>query len=209
MVASHVRLWLIGLFLSILIVPALVTSQWAVGRIRDEIAATARIFGPTRAKELVASASTAYSNFPGALHVQSTLSLGMTSEREHQRMVVLAGASTTMGNRVNQYLETIQLLLFGVVFRGYLMSIWMLYLGAFVLAAIIDGLVQRRVKKETMALNSPLPFAWALHSVIVIAFTPLAYLLLPFSVTPWFMPMWCLLMALPLAKAIANAVRMG
>ena len=60
-----------------------------------------------------------------------------------------------------------------------------------------------------MALNSPLPFAWALHSVIVIAFTPLAYLLLPFSVTPWFMPMWCLLMALPLAKAIANAVRMG
>jgi hypothetical protein len=97
--------------------------------------------------------------------------------------------------------------LYGLFYRGFLMLHWMWYVGIFLVAAFVDGLARRAIKRDVLAVNDPIKFAIAFHTLIFIVFSPFAYLLLPAAVTPWFMPAWAVLVALPMSSAIANAVR--
>lgn len=209
MVKAHVRLWFIGIFLAILVVPALMAPETARERIEREFHSSTAIFGAERASAITLRANAAYDALVEGLGVADFLRKGFTQRKDADQMMFAQKPSMTMGTFVNRYLQTMMALIYGVFFRGSLMIQWLAYIGAFLIAAIIDGVVQRRVKQDTLAMNAPVKFAYAFHTVIVIIFSPIAYLLLPVTVTPWFMPIWAVAMSYPMAKAIANAVRMG
>lgn len=209
MVKAHVRLWLIGIFLAVLVVPALMSPETARGRIEREFQSSTAIFGAQRASAITERANGAYDALVEGLGIAHTLRRGFTTRADHDQMMIGKKPAVTMASFVNNYLQTMMTQIYGVFFRGSLMIQWLAYVGAFLVAAFVDGLVQRRVKQETLAMNAPVKFAYAFHTVIVIIFSPLAYLLLPFAVTPWFMPIWAVAISYPMAKAIANAVRMG
>jgi len=209
MVKAHVRLWLIGIFLALLVVPALMSPEAARQRIEREFQASTAIFGAPRASAITERANAAYDSLVEGLGIAHTIRRGFSKSDDHEHMMFGKKPSMTMGSFVNNYLQTMMTQIYGVFFRGSLMIQWLAYVGAFLIAAFVDGMVQRKVKHETLAMNAPVKFAYAFHTVIIIVFSPIAYLLLPFSVTPWFMPLWALAISYPMAKAIANAVRMG
>jgi len=209
MVKAHVRLWVIGIFLAILVVPALIGPEAARDRIEREYQASTAIFGAQRSNAITERANDAYDALVEGLGIAQTLRRGFTKRSDHDQMMFGQKPAVTMASFVNNYLQTMMTQIYGVFFRGSLMIQWLAYVGAFLIAAFVDGMVQRKVKQETLAMNAPVKFAYAFHTVIVIIFSPLAYLLLPFAVTPWFMPIWAVAIAYPMAKAIANAVRMG
>ncbi|ABD71951.1 hypothetical protein Rfer_4264 (plasmid) [Rhodoferax ferrireducens T118] len=209
MVKTHVKLWIILLFLAIFIVPAILSPEMAEARLRSEYESSAAIFGVARVDTITARANAVYDVTVGASGIDKLIQTGYVKKSDTRNMMIAKNANETASSFTNNYLKSMLLQIYGVFFRGSLMLQWLVYVGFFLFAAIVDGVMQRRIKKDLIQMNAPIQFAVSFHIVIAIIFTPLAYLLLPGAVTPWFMPIWTLVIALPLSKAIANAAKTG
>lgn len=207
MVKSHVKLWIIGLFLALLIVPALLPPELAQVRLQTEFDSSVTIFGAKRVGIITDRANGVYDAVVGGSGLDKLIQTGYVKRQDTDNLLVAKKANSEMSTLTNRYLQSMMLQIYGVFFRGSLMLQWLVYVGVFLLAAVVDGLTQRKVKQELIQMNAPIKFAVMFHVVIVIMFSPIAYLLLPAAVTPWFMPIWTIAIAFPLAKAIANAVK--
>lgn len=208
MVLPHVRIWLIGLFVAFWIVPALTSDEDGRARIRNEYDAVGRIFGVQQSDVIAQRANATYDAFAKATGFASVLQKGYTTDEELKRQDIAPDLHQELAKKSNGYLAAMAMQMYGVVFRGLLLMQWLWVVGIFLFATIVDGFVQRRVRQATMRGNPPLLFALSLHVTVAVAFAPLAYLFLPFNVTPWFTPIWTLILAFPLCSAIANAARM-
>lgn len=209
MAKTHIKLWFIMLFLAALVVPVLLSPQMARARLMSEYNSAATIFGAKRVDAITERANHVFEVVANGTGLTRLIDSGFVRYEDTQNMMIGKKATQDMSSFTNDYLQTLLLQLYGVFFRGSLMLQWMVYVGIFLFASIFDGVMQRRVKTETLRMNAPIQFAITLHMVIGMLFAPIAYLLLPFAVTPWFMPMWTLIIAFPLAKAIANAAKTG
>jgi hypothetical protein len=209
MVKTHVKLWIILLFLAILVVPALLTPDMARERLTAEFKSSEAIFGRERTSAITERANVVYDGIVGATGIDKFIQAGYIKRKDTKGLMIAQQANEDMSTLTNRYLESMMLQIYGAFFRGSLMLQWLLYVGFFLVAAIVDGVSQRQIKQELIQMNAPIKFAISFHIVIAIIFTPLAYLLLPAAVTPWFMPIWTVIIALPLSKAIANAVKTG
>jgi hypothetical protein len=206
--ATHIKLWLIFLFLAFLAVPWLMPPEMARARLQSEQASSAEIFGVKTVNDITSTANSAYNALVKSTGIEAFLQAGFVEEKDvREKQFVGGNVNREMSTVTNRYLESMLLQLYGLFYRGFLMLHWMWYVGFFLVAAFVDGLTQRSIKREVLAVNDPIKFAMAFHTLIVIVFTPFAYLLLPAAVTPWFMPIWAVLVAFPLSKAISNAVR--
>lgn len=209
MVKSHLKLWIIGFFLAMLAVPALMPPEAAKGRLRAEYESSAAIFGTKRVDAIGVRATFLYDAIIGGSGLDALIHNGFVEKSATDRLVIAKAGNETMATKTNRYLQSMLLQLYGVFFRGSLMLQWLPYIGFFLIAAIGDGITQRRIRNDELQMNSPIKFAVSLHAAIVIVLSPIAYLMLPASVTPWFMPIWAALIAIPLSKVIAHAAKTG
>lgn len=207
MVKSHIKLWIILLFLAALIVPALMTPDEARSRLQAELDSSVAIFGAQKVTALTESAGSVYRAVVGTLGLDRLVHSGYVDRNAADTKIVANKLNREMSTFTNGYLETLLIQVYGVFYRGALMLHWFLYIGIFLFAAAYDGFSQRKIKQDTIQLLSPLKFSIAVNTLVAILFIPLAYLLLPANVTPWFMPTWALIAAIPLSKSISNAVR--
>lgn len=208
MVKSHIRLWLIAIFLMVFVVPAIMPPSVARQRLELEFVASQSVFGGERVAVIVDRANGIYEGLIGGIGLDKLIASGYVKDKEVENTIG-EGVNKVGSSFTNAYLQSMALLIYGVFFRGSLMIQWLAYIGVFLFAAIVDGVTQRRIKNELIHMNAPIAFSVTFHIVIAIVFAPIAYLLLPFAVTPWFMPIWTVVIALPLSKAIANAVKTG
>lgn len=208
MVKSHVKLWIIALFLMIFVMPALMSPSTSRERLDAEYRSSAAIFGAERVSIITARANGVFDAVVGGIGIDRLIAAGYVKEKE-TRGVIAQGLNQEGSKMTNGYLQSMMYLLYGIFFRGSLMLQWLLYVGAFLFAAVVDGVTQRQIKQELFHMNAPIKFSIMFHTVVFIVFTPLAYLMLPVAVTPWFMPIWSIAIAYPLSKAIANAVKTG
>lgn len=177
-------LWLGAILLAFMVAPALVPRQAVRERIASEYESAAALFGAARANAIAHRAHVAY-----------------------EFVAMGTGLSAVMQRR---YAQTLTLQLYSAMFRAGVMLLWMAYLGFFLLAALVDGLMQRRVRRPRRAVFAkPSLFAPASHAPAAIIVFPLAYLLFPFGASPWLVPVWALLMAASMALAAAPARSSG
>jgi mannose/fructose/N-acetylgalactosamine-specific phosphotransferase system component IIB len=209
MVKTHISGWFIFLFVAMLIVPALMSPDMSRARLLAEHSSSVSIFGGKKVESISQTANDVYSAVIGGLGIEDVINSGYVKKKDIKDETIAKRLNTDMSTLTNRYLESLTLQIYGIFFRGALMVNWLLYVGLFLFAAIFDGVAQRQVKQETIQMVSPIKFAIATHTVVAILFIPLAYLVLPINVTPWFMPIWAVVVALPLAKAIANAAKTG
>lgn len=207
MAKSHLKLWVILIFLMLIAVPALITPEFARGRLEAEYRSSVAIFGETRVRLIAERANGIYDTIVKGSGLEGLIKSSYTTNADMKNAIVAREANTSMAAGANRYLQSFVIQVYGVFFRGSLMLHWLIYVGLFLLAALVDGATQRKVKMETMRMAAPIKFAIATHVLISTIFIPVAYLLLPFAVTPWFMPVWTVFVALPLSNAIANAAR--
>lgn len=209
MVKTHISGWFIFLFVAMLIVPALMSPDMSRARLQAEHDSSVAIFGTKKVDSISETANTVYQAVIGGLGIDKLINSGYVKEKDTKKLVFSKRVNTDMSTVTNRYLESMTLQIYGVFFRGALMVNWLLYVGLFMFASMFDGISQRQVKQETIQMVSPIKFALALHTVVAVIFSPLAYLVLPMNVTPWFMPIWAVVVAFPLSKAISNAARTG
>lgn len=207
MVKTHIKLWIIFLFLALLVVPAILPPEMAQARLESEHDSSVAIFGQQRVDAITSGANLMYQKISETLGLERFIRSGFVKRKDVEGQVFIGTFQGDMSTFTNQYLLSLMLQIYGIFFRGALMLQWMIYIGFFLFASLFDGIVQRKVKHETLQVVSPLKFAIAMNTVVAVFFMPLAYLLLPAHVTPWFMPIWAVVVALPLSKAISNAAR--
>jgi len=89
--------------------------------------------------------------------------------------------------------------------RAHLLLEWVPLLTASGAAAIIDGLVQRRIKRFNHALASADKYLMAKWGLTALLFVPLVYLSSPIAVTPLVVPAWGACLSLTCMLLVANA----
>jgi hypothetical protein len=207
MVKAHIRLWLIALFLMLVAIPFVMPPEFARARIMAEYDAAAAIFGQDKASELAESANGMYGAFMQGSGLGAAISSSYVTEKEAENLLIAKNVNQDMSVVSNKYLLTFSTQIYGVIFRSALMSHWLIYVGVFLLAAFVDGYSQRQIKKDLIQMHAPIKFAASSHFGVMLVFTPIAYLLLPINVTPWFMPFWAVAMAYPIASVVSNFAR--
>ena len=87
-------------------------------------------------------------------------------------------------------LDAFWALVFLGICRAHLFVEWAPLLMAAGAAAIIDGVVQRRIKRFNHALASADKYVLAKCALMVLTFVPLLYLSAPIAITPLIVPGW-------------------
>lgn len=207
--AGHVRLWLALVFVLLILVPIAMTPDSVADRIRAEADWGQRVFGSERMGRIVERSNNAYDLTIVQTGIRSLIDASMTTDADlDQPEDRLTRKQRRVATVFNGYLHSLSLQIYGVYLRGSVMLEWLIFVGIFIVAAIVDGLTRRKIKHASGALSSPVKYTWAMHSMIAIIFSPIVYILVPATITPLFMPYWTLCMALPISITIANAVRL-
>lgn len=118
---------------------------------------------------------------------------------------VVAGPGVAITNAFNSYVEGLVLNFFVVALRFLIFALWFLILLPVFIAAVVDGFVQRAIKREEFGAIRPAAYSLTSMIVIPLAMAPLVYLALPVPVTPLVSPMWALAMVLPLSSMVSNS----
>jgi hypothetical protein len=90
------------------------------------------------------------------------------------------------------------------VLRLFIFIVWLLILIPVFVAAVIDGLVQRAIKRAEFGAIRPAAYTLASIVVVPLAMAPLLYLVVPLPISPLVSPLWAVVLALPLSFMVSN-----
>lgn len=204
----HVVIWLILVVVCILALPAISTPTDIMGRVVKELGMIEAVFGKAETGRLTARATAIYN----AVFVESGLvgasKKAMVSEDEKQASQPVFGHSVRgIADRTNDYILGVSALAYAALVRIVIFLVWLPYIAPFFIGVVVDALVVRKVKFATFGYSSPIRFAISAHSMIVVGFLPVLYLVVPLPVTPLFLPFWLLLSAVPIMTLLSNTQR--
>lgn len=99
--------------------------------------------------------------------------------------------------------------LYGIIFRGYLLVLWLLPGIILVAAAAVDGYARRTYVIETFAAASPIALDVQVHAVLACIGLPFVFLLLPLALPPIIPGLIWLGLAFMTRMAVANIPEMN
>lgn len=202
---KHVLFWLAAIFVCLFIAPAGVTPEYARKRVQMEHQAVVGIFGVDTANAMTKRTNATYDLLINKTGIGPWMSQFYTTEEQINSAPIAQDTQRSVGSTFNRYLWSASTLFYGLVLRLNVVAQWVVYVGFFLLAAVMDGQAQRKIKYECVITISPAKYSIALHAVIAMLFVPILYMVLPVHISPWFTPIWVMVIALPLSKAVANA----
>lgn len=203
---SHILVWLGALLVLGIVVPAVLPPERAYERVQVEHDAALAIFGQQQTDSITERANSLHDVLIKQSGIQAAIDSRFTTEKQLERQEIAADTQRRVGTVFNRYLLTLSTQVYGLIFRGYIMLHWLLYVGIFLVAVVVDGFAQRKIIVDTAQSVSAVRYSLALHSLIAISFSPLVYLIAPFNVTPWFLPIWVIVVGYPLSKVSSNLV---
>ena len=95
-------------------------------------------------------------------------------------------------------------LVYQALYRLQLIRAWLPYIGSVAFAAMVEGLVQRAVKRANVVSASGDRYAIAQGGLLILLIAPLLYLSAPLAVTPLCIPVWGGLVAVCVGLLSAN-----
>lgn len=198
---SHVGFWL-ALFLGMFLLNPLLRNHESMERfVVTEMSLTRSTFGDRTADWLSERASIVYNVYTPAGSVAAATVRG---EDMRRTMRVVPGPGVAATKAFNGYVEGLVLNFLVAVHRFFIFLIWFLVLAPVFVASVIDGLVQRAIKRSEFGAIRPAAYSVTSMTVIPMAMAPLIYLALPLPITPLVSPLWALLMIMPLSAMVSN-----
>lgn len=207
---KHIFFWMIATFVLILVVPIFASPKLVWGNASSELKLIQSAFGYKDTKQIADASNGAYQ----VLFVQTGLVKGIESgavtEDQRQQGKELFG-NTILGLTwlTNNYVLTLSAMIYVITVRAYIMLTWAPFIFPFLVAAMVDGFVRRKVRLLSVRGQSTVKFSLALHAIILIFMVPILYMLAPFPITPLFVPTWALITSVPLIMLIANVQPMS
>jgi hypothetical protein len=198
----HVGFWICVVLFLFLATPVLRSGPALEAFAQRELALTRRVFGDSTGHWLGQQAALVFRLYTpsGAVARARIDGEGMARTRR-----IVPGPGTSMTLSYNSYVQGLILNLYVACLRALIMLLWLVVLGPVFGAAVVDGFVQRAIKRAEFGAIRPAAFSIASLVVIPLAMAPLLYLVVPFPVSPLVAPLWALALALPLSWLVANS----
>jgi hypothetical protein len=203
----HLKFWILVTLVMVLAVPAIVSVQSGLARISREVDMTRTVFGDDMTEHIVGRAKTVYSKAFVESGFIADLNKTHFSEEDYRKAHAFSGGMRHFGAITNSYFGSMVINLYGMMIRLYIIGHWMLFVGPFLVACVVDGYMTRAKKLAEFAYQNPSAFSLSSHALLWIIFFPIMYLVAPIPVTPLFVPIWALVMALPVAVMLSNSQR--
>lgn len=201
---KHILIWL-ALILGELIAITVLAGSTTIDKIlRSDIEKTAAFFGTDQAALLVQRTNTAFNATLGTRAAQSN-SLYISDREKRTSSQLFGGVAASLSQKTNDTLHTFWQLLYQVTFRLQIAVLWLPAIAILALAAAVDGVMQRRIKKASFHDINPAYQGMALHVLIAMCLGPIVFILAPVSLTPLVYPIWASLMTLPLMITLSHA----
>jgi hypothetical protein len=199
---SHVGFWLCSVLVLFLCLPLLRQGPELDAFVMKELQLTRDTFGTNTTDWVSARASVVFALYTPSVPLAGARIQGEGMKRTER---IVPGPGTAMTHAYNSYVQGLVLGLYVACLRFFIFGVWFLVLLPVFVAAIVDGLVQRAIKRAEFGAIRPAAISLASHAVIPMAMAPLIYLVVPFPVTPLVSPLWALTMAMPLSTLVSNS----
>jgi uncharacterized protein DUF4400 len=198
---AHVAFWLAVFLLLFIATPIMRNGEAMESYVARELAATRATFGDATTDKLAAQATFVFNVYtPG-----ETLDKAVVRGRGMELTKVLTGVpGVTVAKGFNSYIQGLILNLFVMVLRLFIFILWAIILIPVFIAAVIDGFVQRAIKRAEFGAIRPAAYTLTSMIVIPLAMAPLIYLVVPLPISPLISPIWALVTALPLSGMVSN-----
>lgn len=203
---SHVFIWLCALLASVFASPLLFSPVSFTQRVADDIRSIDQVLGRDQAASIVKRANSMYQTifFDSGVSQYTKRAYSSRDSIESSQSFVGIGAVASM---TNHYLESLSINFYSFTIRLLTVFAWIPLFFPFMIACVIDGMASRAIKLETFRYNAPLSYSFGLHASIFGLFLPVFYLIVPFSVSPWFIPIWALSLSCAMMVMVRNVQR--
>lgn len=198
---SHVGMWISMFLVFFLLSPLLRSGTDMKVFVRNEVQKTQEVFGQSTTDWMRSKASVAFHVYSPADQIDSAVIRG---EGMRRTMRVVPGPGVAFTKAYNEYVERLVLSVYVVILRVLNFLVWFLLVFPVFVAAVVDGLVQRAIKRAEFGAIRPAAYALTSGVVVPLLMAPLIYLVVPVPVSPFVAPMWALLAILPLSAMVSN-----
>lgn len=200
---AHIKLWLAIFLLLVLAVPFIATEDQLRANAGRELELMRSALGKSDTDSIIQSANGIYS----AVFVKTGLIGSIQSKTTYESDRKEAGDSLGRSfyqftSATNNYLLSLSILTYIMILRLVMLLQWVPFLLPFLVAAFIDGLVQHKILHSSVAVSNPVKHKLASHATVIGMALPIAYLFSPVAITPYFIVVWALAMALPMSIVI-------
>lgn len=206
MLFKHVFLWVAICFALMLAIPIVSSPQAMWENARTELGMIETAFGTGDTVALAKSATQTYNSiFIDTGLIQKTRGAYVSREEQELGEAMVGGASRAVTGLTNNYLDTFAALTYVMILRVMIFMSWLPFILPFILAAVGEGVTRRKIKYATFGQYGAALYAGAMHMSVLILILPVLYLMAPLPLTPFFIPFWALIAAIPVIASIANA----
>jgi hypothetical protein len=126
-------------------------------------------------------------------------------DRDVSKSEKLIGGAANVARKTNKYILTFAAMIYAVTMRILLFSAWLPFILPFLFASAVDGYARRQIKFVEFGEYGATIFASALHISVLLLATPILYFISPIPITPYFVPIWGFMVALPVSIMVSNA----
>lgn len=203
---THVRFWVFMIALMFFLGPLYKSPSEMHEFVREEARVTVNALGPKWGGGVVKKSIDLMKSAPLQMGAHIFKSGEVDVEKMGESNFIYRSWGTqimaAMGNRA---MSGWGAMLFVMSIRLMIVLSWFLLLSPMIIAACVDGIGQRKIK--FFNFKSIRPATFSLLSLVVIPFAlgPLIYLVVPFSISPAYIPLITSFMLIPLSLLFANS----
>lgn len=202
---QHMGFWLLLAMLAFLAGPLLRTGDSMLVYLQGEVDQTREAMGPTLGGYVVSFADGIFKQTP-VMAFTDVVGKAKHTRAERDLSASVAGPIGLASSRLyNSYLQGLILQAYVATMRLAILLFWAMFLLPFIVASVLDGLMQREIKRAEFGSIRPATFTLAGLIVIPMLALPVLYLTMPFSLSPLLAPAWAALVALPLSVLVSNS----
>lgn len=198
---SHLGLWLALVVVIFLLTPVMKNGAAMESFVRHELEVTKLTFGAKTGAWIEQKADVVFRFYTPAASVKTA---AVDREGLDRTRRVVSGPGVALFKNFNAYIYGLVLNMFVAVMRMFIFAVWLLVLCPVFVAAVIDGFVQRSIKRAEFGAIRPAAHSVAKFIVIPLFVAPILYFVLPLPISPLSSPMWALIMVLPLSALVSN-----
>lgn len=202
---QHLGFWLLIAMLGFFVGPLLRTGDAMIEYVDREVRETRIAMGKPIGDYVVHFANAVFEQTPVTAAADTLRTVQHTRDEQALSKAVAGELGLAASQAYNSYLQGLVLQLYVATMRLAILLFWALFLTPMFAAIIIDGLMQRSVKRAEFGSIRPATFTLAGLVVIPLLSLPALYLTLPFSLSPLLAPVWAAVIALPLSVLISNS----
>lgn len=195
--ARFIFIFIVGSLVGIFVI-LIAQANWVKGELDAERDSISKYFGEGTA-QIVEGRTEIFFNdwFIETGAVENTYSFLLFNESLLRKIIskLAPGALVWLKERV----EAFWWLIYQSVFRAFMAVYWLPYLLPLFAAGVLDGLMQRKIKKVDFEYANTVHYHIAWNIITALMIVPVLYLLLPISVHPLIIPIWSVSLAAAMA----------